>query len=206
MSIHRSAASGWAATTTSADRACTWPTTSAAPGRRLAGSATSAPSRRGREQLEEYFAGDPHGVRRGPGAAGQPVPGRGVDAPCGPSRTGRRPAMPTSPGPSAGRPRSGPSGAANGRNPISIIVPCHRVIGADGTPHRLRLGRRPQGLAARPRARSPARSSPSAGPSRSGQRPGVGGLGHGGQAAGLPAHDQDDDHDDEHRHHRPGRC
>jgi methylated-DNA-[protein]-cysteine S-methyltransferase len=24
-------------------------------------------------------------------------------------------------------------GAANGANPISIIVPCHRVIGADGT-------------------------------------------------------------------------
>ena len=24
-------------------------------------------------------------------------------------------------------------GTANGRNPISIIVPCHRVIGADGT-------------------------------------------------------------------------
>ena len=23
-------------------------------------------------------------------------------------------------------------GAANGANPISIIVPCHRVIGADG--------------------------------------------------------------------------
>ena len=24
-------------------------------------------------------------------------------------------------------------GTANGRNPISIIVPCHRVIGADGS-------------------------------------------------------------------------
>ncbi|MDX6378672.1 MAG: methylated-DNA-[protein]-cysteine S-methyltransferase, partial [Gaiellaceae bacterium] len=24
------------------------------------------------------------------------------------------------------------AGAANGRNPISIVIPCHRVIGADG--------------------------------------------------------------------------
>jgi len=24
-------------------------------------------------------------------------------------------------------------GAANGQNPISIIIPCHRVIGADGS-------------------------------------------------------------------------
>ncbi len=24
-------------------------------------------------------------------------------------------------------------GAANGRNPLSIIVPCHRVVGSDGT-------------------------------------------------------------------------
>jgi O-6-methylguanine DNA methyltransferase len=35
----------------------------------------------------------------------------------------------------AGRPNAARAvGAANGRNPISIIVPCHRVIGADGSP------------------------------------------------------------------------
>lgn len=33
-----------------------------------------------------------------------------------------------------GRPRAARAvGAANGRNPISIFVPCHRVIGADGS-------------------------------------------------------------------------
>ena len=33
-----------------------------------------------------------------------------------------------------GRDKAGRAvGAANGRNPIPIIVPCHRVIGADGT-------------------------------------------------------------------------
>ena len=24
-------------------------------------------------------------------------------------------------------------GAANGRNPVSVVVPCHRVVGADGS-------------------------------------------------------------------------
>lgn len=33
-----------------------------------------------------------------------------------------------------GRPRASRAvGAANGKNPISIIIPCHRVIGADGS-------------------------------------------------------------------------
>jgi methylated-DNA-[protein]-cysteine S-methyltransferase len=32
------------------------------------------------------------------------------------------------------RPRAARAvGAANGRNPISIIIPCHRVIGADAS-------------------------------------------------------------------------
>ena len=33
-----------------------------------------------------------------------------------------------------GRPRAARAiGAANGRNPISIVIPCHRVVGADGS-------------------------------------------------------------------------
>lgn len=33
-----------------------------------------------------------------------------------------------------GQPRASQAvGAANGRNPLSIVVPCHRVVGSDGT-------------------------------------------------------------------------
>jgi len=36
----------------------------------------------------------------------------------------------------AGRPAAiRAAGAANGRNPVSIVVPCHRVVGTDGTLH-----------------------------------------------------------------------
>ena len=44
-------------------------------------------------------------------------------------------------------------GSANGRNPIAIVVPCHRVIAADGTLGGYGGGARPQGMAA------PARNS-----------------------------------------------
>ena len=42
-------------------------------------------------------------------------------------------------------------GAANGANPIAVVIPCHRVVGSDGIADRLRLGAADQELAARPR-------------------------------------------------------
>ena len=52
-------------------------------------------------------------------------------------------------------------GAANGRNPLPIIVPCHRVDRRRRQPHRLRRRPRDEGVAARPRTpASPARPSP----------------------------------------------
>ena len=41
-------------------------------------------------------------------------------------------------------------GLANGKNPIGIIIPCHRVVGADGESHRLRRRPGPQEAAAGP--------------------------------------------------------
>ena len=83
-------------------------------------------------QLAEYFAGErtefelelaPHGTefqRR--------VWGLLLEIPYGETRTYGSLAG------ELGNPRSVRAvGLANGRNPISIVVPCHRVIGADGT-------------------------------------------------------------------------
>ena len=39
-------------------------------------------------------------------------------------------------------------GAANGRNPIGIVIPCHRVVGAEGIAQRLRRRRGAQAAAA----------------------------------------------------------
>ena len=86
---------------------------------------------RARKQLDDYFAGtrkqfdlpvDPAGTafQRGVWRALQKIP-YGVTANYGAvaKRIGK---------PSASR----AVGAANGRNPISIVIPCHRVIGANG--------------------------------------------------------------------------
>jgi methylated-DNA-[protein]-cysteine S-methyltransferase len=84
-----------------------------------------------REQLDEYF----HGVRtrfelpvRLVGTAFQiEVWSALLDVPFGCTSTYGRVAE------RIGRPRAARAvGAANGRNPISIVVPCHRLVGADG--------------------------------------------------------------------------
>ena len=54
--------------------------------------------------------------------------------------------------PADGDPEQGQGRAANGKNPLSIVVPCHRAIGSSGHVHRLRRRARGQVALARPRA------------------------------------------------------
>ena len=91
-----------------------------------------APLREARQQLEEYFAGERQEFSLTLEADGTDFQRRVWDAlreiPFGETMSygdiARR----------IGNPRAVRAvGLANGRNPISIIVPCHRVIGADGS-------------------------------------------------------------------------
>jgi methylated-DNA-[protein]-cysteine S-methyltransferase len=87
---------------------------------------------RAREQLWAYFAGELLDFDLPLGATGTEFQRRVWSALCGIpygqtvsyAEIARRIGLPTA---------SRAVGAANGRNPISLIVPCHRVIGADGT-------------------------------------------------------------------------
>ncbi|MFN8051581.1 MAG: methylated-DNA--[protein]-cysteine S-methyltransferase [Acidimicrobiales bacterium] len=83
-------------------------------------------------QLDEYFAGDRHEFDLELDPVGTPFQLRAWEAlrriPYGATGTYGEQAVRMG-SPSAVR----AVGAANGRNPISIIVPCHRVVGADGT-------------------------------------------------------------------------
>jgi methylated-DNA-[protein]-cysteine S-methyltransferase len=93
---------------------------------------TSPVLERVRAQLDEYFAG----TRRMLDVPVDP-PGTGFQRdvwaalgriPFGETRTYAEVAR------EVGRPRAVRAvGSANGQNPISIIVPCHRVVGSDGT-------------------------------------------------------------------------
>ncbi len=83
-------------------------------------------------QLAEYFAGERTEFALEPAPAGtdfqQRVWRRLLEIPYGQTTTYGALAR------ELGNPRSVRAvGLANGRNPISIVVPCHRVIGADGS-------------------------------------------------------------------------
>jgi methylated-DNA-[protein]-cysteine S-methyltransferase len=86
-----------------------------------------------RAALDAYFAGDPAALDAVPLApTGTPFQRLVWDAlrtiPHGQTRTYGQIAD------QIGRPSASRAvGAANGRNPIAILVPCHRVVGADGT-------------------------------------------------------------------------
>jgi methylated-DNA-[protein]-cysteine S-methyltransferase len=85
-----------------------------------------------REQLEEYFAGTRREFDLPLAPCGTEFQTRVWqalrDIPYGETRSYGEVAA------AIGRPdRARAVGAANGRNPIAVIVPCHRVIGADGS-------------------------------------------------------------------------
>lgn len=85
-----------------------------------------------RSQLDEYFAGTRTSFElplRPAGTAFQlQVWNELLNIPCGETATYAGIAA------RLGKPTAIRAvGAANGRNPISIIVPCHRVVGADGS-------------------------------------------------------------------------
>lgn len=92
----------------------------------------AGPFRAAVEQLEAYFAGERHtfDLALAPtGTAFQLSVWRELlEIPYGETRSyGQLAVRLGSPGASRA------VGLANGRNPLAIIVPCHRVIGADGT-------------------------------------------------------------------------
>lgn len=84
------------------------------------------------EQLAEYFAGDRRAFNVALAPAGTPFQQQVWRAllavPYGVTRTYGDLA-----GPLGGRTRIRAVGMANARNPISIVIPCHRVVGADGS-------------------------------------------------------------------------
>jgi methylated-DNA-[protein]-cysteine S-methyltransferase len=101
----------------------------AAPGRQDAGGVIDAAA----AQLEQYFAGDRTAFHLPLVTAGSPLQEqvwavlRAV--PYGTTTTYGRIASDLGMGPGAAR----AVGRANGANPLSIIVPCHRVLGASGS-------------------------------------------------------------------------
>jgi methylated-DNA-[protein]-cysteine S-methyltransferase len=98
------------------------------PGRHDAGGVLA----RAAEQLDEYFAGDRTAFDLPLTTAGNPLQERVWavlrTVPYGTTTTYGQIAAGLGMGPGAAR----AVGTANARNPLSIIVPCHRVVGASG--------------------------------------------------------------------------
>ncbi len=94
---------------------------------------TSGVLDRAATQLDEYFAGDRTTFDLPLVTAGSPLQERVWaqlrTVPYGATTTYGQIAARLGLGPGAAR----AVGAANGRNPLSIVVPCHRVVGASGT-------------------------------------------------------------------------
>lgn len=90
------------------------------------------------EAFARYFAGELHALEPLPtGAVGSPFE-RGVWAelrriPPGETRSYGDIARALGGAASGSGPNARAVGTANGRNPLAIVVPCHRVIGADGS-------------------------------------------------------------------------
>lgn len=93
---------------------------------------------RARDWLDRYFAGEPLSASALPlaprGTAFQRrVWGKLLEIPYGQTRTYGDLARELAAEDGRQRGSARAVGAANGRNPISIIQPCHRVVGADGS-------------------------------------------------------------------------
>ena len=105
-------------------------------------------------QLDEYFAGERKAFALPLDMAGTSFQRKVWDAlltiPFGETRSYRQIAEQIG-SPSAVR----AVGAANGRNPVSIVAPCHRVIGSNGLAHGLRGWTRRQVPTAHARGRGP---------------------------------------------------
>jgi len=113
-----------------------WPQDAARPRRVVLAALQESPAhptlQRARAQLQAYFEGGRDGFDVPLDFAGTPFQQRVWRAllaiPHGQTRTYAQIAQAVG---AAGAVRA--VGAANGRNPISIIAPCHRVIGSNGT-------------------------------------------------------------------------
>jgi methylated-DNA-[protein]-cysteine S-methyltransferase len=101
------------------------------PGWRRAGDRFGA----ARAQLDEYFAGRRSAFDLPLAMAGTPFQRRVwralLDIPYGATTTYGELARRVRP--DGGWQAARAVGAANGRNPIAVVVPCHRVVGADGS-------------------------------------------------------------------------